>query len=258
MTDHAWTARRSVFILEDDLEVARIIRTILEEFGFYTESYARSADLYAALKQRLPDLCIIDLMLPDADGMDVVRTLADRHDFGMLILTCRSYLEDRVLGLELGADDYVLKPFDPRELVARVRSILRRCSPALRQGRAEAKCARFAGWSFHAGDNRLSGPQGRHWVLSTAEARLLQIFLDHPRRILAREQLCGARDLSPFDRSVDVRVSRLRRKLEVDPERPRIIKTVYGAGYLLAAEVEWDVSASAAPPAEPDAAPEDQ
>ncbi|MBL8483375.1 MAG: response regulator transcription factor [Rhodocyclaceae bacterium] len=248
MQDFAWTAKRRVFILEDDAEVARIIVTILDEFGFDTEWFARSSELNAALQRRAPDLCIIDLMLPDADGMDVVRSLAERHHFGLLILTCRSYLEDRVLGLELGADDYVLKPFDPRELVARVRSILRRCAPVQQQSGAATRCAHFCGWVFEPGANRLGGPAGQEWALSAAEARLLQIFLEHPRRILTREQLCGVRDLSPFDRGVDVRVSRLRRKLEADPERPRLIKTVYGAGYLLAAEVEWLNQPAAAAP----------
>lgn len=226
-----------LYIVEDEPDVARTVATILRDFGFETRLCRTAAELRQQMRQRVPDLCILDLGLPDADGMALMQEIQDRHDCGLLILTGRAWVGDRVMGLELGADDYVTKPFEPRELVARVRSILRR-----RGQPAEARrptCATFAGWSFHPGTNTLRGEDGREWVLSTGEARLLATFLHRPNRILAREQLCGDPDLSPLDRSIDVRISRLRRKLEDDPQNPKLIKTVYGAGYLFACAVVW-------------------
>jgi DNA-binding response OmpR family regulator len=147
-----------------------------------------------------------------------------------------------VLGLELGADDYIVKPFEPRELVARVRSILRRyqrAAPA-EAGSGEQTVARFAGWAFDSGRHALIAPDGREVGLSAAEAGLLTTLLRRPNKILSREQLLGERDVDPFDRSIDVRISRLRRKLDDDPQNPKLIKTVYGAGYLFSAQVGWE------------------
>ena len=231
-----------IFIVEDNPEVARLLNTVLRDFGFDTDVCRNAAELRQQLRVGKPDLCIIDLGLPDADGMDLVQELQRRHDCGLLILTGRAYLGDRVMGLELGADDYVTKPFEPRELVARVRSILRRRSggsghmPLDERRPAEAH---FSGWIFHPDTNTLRGSDQQEWTLSSGEAKLLCTFLQRPNRILAREQICGDPDLSPLDRSIDVRISRLRRKLESDPQHPTLIKTVYGAGYLFAAAVSW-------------------
>jgi DNA-binding response OmpR family regulator len=141
------------------------------------------------------------------------------------------------MGLELGADDYVLKPFEPRELVARVRSILRRRETA--QDSDSRQIAEFSGWRYNTGNNTLIAPNGEEQLLSTAEADLLRAFVSSPNRILQREQLMGSRDVSPTDRSIDVRISRLRRKLEPEADSPAFIKTVYGAGYLFLATVSW-------------------
>ena len=150
-------------------------------------------------------------------------------------------LTDRVLGLELGADDYLVKPFEPRELVARVRSILRRYQKAAAVDNSAAhSTVHFADWHFDIGRLNLVCDDGREVSLSAAEAALLQTLLKRPNKILTREQLIGERELDPFDRSIDVRISRLRRKLEDNPQDPKIIKTVYGAGYLLCATVTWD------------------
>jgi DNA-binding response OmpR family regulator len=158
----------------------------------------------------------------------------------VLILTGRNDVTDRVLGLELGADDYIVKPFEPRELVARVRSILRRYQRAASTDTTgERSTARFAGWTFDANRHALTAPDDREVSLSAAEAGLLATLLRRPNKILSREQLLGERDVDPFDRSIDVRISRLRRKLDDDPQNPRMIKTVYGAGYLFSAQVEW-------------------
>jgi DNA-binding response OmpR family regulator len=234
-------APRCIYVLEDEPAICRLVTLTLSEFGFDAVECHNATALRRLLQTRVPDLCIVDLGLPDADGMDVVRELQAYPGCGVLVLTGRGYLSDRVMGLELGADDYVTKPFEPRELVARVRSILRRHdkNPAAVGQKAQAQVAEFEGWHFHVDSNTLRAPDHSEWVLSAGEARMLAQFLLRPNRILDREQLCGDRDLSPLDRGVDVRISRLRRKLELDPQNPKMIRTVYGAGYLFAAEVRW-------------------
>jgi DNA-binding response OmpR family regulator len=229
----------SIYVLDDDADICRLVCATLQEFGFKTTACHNAAALRRLLLERVPDLCIVDLGLPDADGMDVVRELQARYSSGVMVLTGRGYLSDRVMGLELGADDYVVKPFEPRELVARVRSILRRNDKKSSAAPAPSQIAEFGGWQFLVDCNRLRSPSGQDWMLSAGESRMLLQFLQRPNRILDREQLCGDRDLSPMDRGVDVRISRLRRKLESDPQHPKTIRTVYGAGYLMATEVRW-------------------
>ena len=231
---------RCIYVLDDDTDICRLVCTTLREFGFEALECHTAAALRRLLLLREPELCIVDLGLPDADGMDVVRELQARYACGVMVLTGRGYLSDRVMGLELGADDYVVKPFEPRELVARVRSILRRRADTRSTPTpTRSQRADFGGWRFLADSNLLTSPGGQEWTLSAGEARMLLLFLQRPNRILDREQLCGDRDLSALDRGVDVRVSRLRRKLESDPQSPKTIRTVYGAGYLLAADVKW-------------------
>lgn len=231
---------RCIYVLDDDADICRLVCVTLREFGFEATECHTAAALRRLLLVRVPDLCIVDLGLPDADGMDVVRDLQARFVCGVIVLTGRGYLSDRVMGLELGADDYVVKPFEPREMVARVRSVLRRHDKSRSaQIPARSQHAEFGGWRFRADSNFLESPGGQEWTLSAGEARMLLQFLQSPNRILTREQLCGDRDLSALDRGVDVRVSRLRRKLESDPQSPKTIRTVYGAGYLLTTEVRW-------------------
>ncbi len=231
---------RCIYVLDDDVDICRLVCATLREFGFEASECHTAAALQRLLLVRVPDLCIVDLGLPDADGMDVVRDLQARFVCGVIVLTGRGYLSDRVMGLELGADDYVVKPFEPRELVARARSVLRRQDKSRSsQMQVRSQHAEFGGWRFRVDSNLLVSPGGQEWTLSAGEARMLLLFLQRPNRILAREQLCGDRDLSALDRGVDVRVSRLRRKLESDPQSPKTIRTVYGAGYLLATEVRW-------------------
>lgn len=230
----------AIYLVEDEAEIARIVTRVLADFGYPAEWFRTGADLMRRVKAAPPELCIVDLGLPDMDGMDLVRQLRGDYACGVLILTGRGYTADRVMGLELGADDYIVKPFEPRELIARIRSILRRCERHTENTPAAARSvAEFSGWRFDAGNNALHAPNAEEFSLSTAEAQLLQIFLERPNRILTREQLLGERDISPFDRSIDVRISRLRRKIEADPHNPKIIKTVYGAGYLFSTTVTW-------------------
>ncbi|MEY2631673.1 MAG: hypothetical protein RIR00_327 [Pseudomonadota bacterium] len=233
-------AGKRIFIVEDEAEVARLIRNVLVDFKFHAEIFRTGGDLLRQLRNEEPDLCIVDLGLPDMDGMDLVRELREKHDCGVLILTGRGYLSDRVMGLEIGADDYIVKPFEPRELVARVRSILRRCEMRPAGATVDRRHAHFSGWTFDPGNFTLIAPDGQETAISAAEAHMLMIFLNNPNRILQREQLLGERDNSPYDRAIDVRISRLRRKIEGDPNSPRLIKTVYGAGYLFSSTVRWE------------------
>ena len=230
---------KSIFVIEDDAEVARIVCRSLEQFGFQAEHLRTGRELRQRLRDVEPGLCIVDLQLPDVDGMELVRELQEKHGCGILILTGRHDVTDRVVGLEMGADDYVSKPFEPRELVARVRSILRRHA-GVAAGAKQHAVARFSGWTFDVNLFALTGPDGREVSLSAAEARLLKTLLENANRILTREQLLCDRALAPYDRSIDVRISRLRQKIEKDPRDPQLIKTVYGAGYLMSTAVAWD------------------
>lgn len=233
-------ARPLIYVVEDDVEVARTVCAVLKEHGYRTEQFRRGVDLLSRIKHAPAALCIVDLGLPDMDGLQVVKDLQAKHETAILILTGRRGTSDRVAGLEVGADDYVVKPFEPRELVARVRSILRRYERV--QGGESAipgAVARFAGWSFDPARNLLTAPDGTELTLSAAEARLLGRMLQAPNRILSRDYLLEVREATPYDRSIDVRISRLRHKLEADPNDPQIIKTVYGAGYIFCANVEW-------------------
>jgi two-component system, OmpR family, response regulator len=229
-----------IFVLEDEQAIAELICTSLAEYGFRPQHCRTGQELLAQAARNTPELCIIDLGLPDMDGMEVIRQLQDGSPCAVLILTGRNELSDRVLGLELGADDYLVKPFEPRELIARVRSILRRYQrSAASNSDTELSIAEFAGWRFDSHRHSLTASDGSEQSLSAAEASLLTSLLRRPNKILSREQLLGERDVDPFDRSIDVRISRLRRKLSDDPHNPRLIKTVYGAGYLFATQVAW-------------------
>ncbi|MEQ6290320.1 response regulator transcription factor [Vogesella sp. GCM10023246] len=237
----ATEADKLIFLVEDDLAVARLIGNVLRDYHFRCEVFHSGSELQRRLRQQVPDLVIVDLGLPDMDGMALVREVRALRRCGVVILTGRGHVGDRVMGLESGADDYIMKPFEPRELVARVRSILRRCdggqeAPASAGGRV----ASFAGWRYEVDSYTLIAPDGSEKALSAGEGQMLQRFLERPNRVLPREQLLGQDDMSPYDRSIDVRISRLRRKLEDDSYSPRMIKTVYGAGYLFLSAVSWE------------------
>lgn len=237
----AWNrSRHLIYLVEDDEDVARVVMRVLQEFEFLVEWFRDGSSVQRKLKTEHPDLCILDLGLPDMDGTALIRQLVGQGTCGVLVLTGRGHPFDRVMGLELGSDDYVVKPFEPRELVARVRSILRRSAPGGRTGtQATRRFASFLGWTLDCAANTLTSPDGIAHMLSTAETQVLREFVERPHQILTREQLLGQRDLSPLDRSIDVRISRIRRKIEADPQNPKVIKTVYGAGYLFAANVTW-------------------
>lgn len=231
----------SIWVIEDEDAISRLVVMALHDFGFATQTFRNGASVLRRLHTERPDLCIVDLGLPDMDGIELVRQISTQCSAGVLILTGRGHTVDRVMGLELGGDDYMTKPFEPRELVARVRSILRRrATPGTVLGPGTARRhASFLGWTLDCAANILHAADGSEHLLGTAETQVLRTFVERPHQILTREQLVGQRDLSPTDRSIDVRISRLRRKLELDPQNPKIIKTVYGAGYVFSAAVTW-------------------
>lgn len=228
-----------IYILEDEPEIARIILRELEGHGLKAQHFRNLAGFRREIARHRPALCLVDLTLPDGDGIDVVSDILRRDAIPTIIVTGRDTVHDRVIGLELGADDYILKPFDPRELVARVRALLRRADgnrPAARK-----QVARFAGMSVEFASCELVDAGGDTHQLSFAETRLLQAFIEGAGRVLSRAQLLdidGQGDLDPEDRSIDARISRLRRKLGDDPKSPKLIRTVYGAGYIFSAAVE--------------------
>ena len=225
-----------IAILDDEPEIRRLLASVLQDAGFRTQGFARATEFEAALRRITPDACLIDLGLPDRDGLALVHRLATESGAAIIIVSGRAQVQDRVTGLELGADDYIIKPFEPAELVARIRARLRR--PAVVQGCGAAK-ARFAGWTADFDRYMLTAPDGAQTPLSHAEAEVLRLFTDHPRRLITRAQMLetlGGAAGDSFDRAMDVRISRLRNKLCEDPKNPRLIKTIYGAGYIFLAE----------------------
>jgi two-component system OmpR family response regulator len=198
------------------------------------------AELRRALELAPPDLVVLDVMLPGEDGLSLCRDLRARSTLPVIMLTARREEIDRIIGIEMGADDYLGKPFNPRELLARIKSVLRRAR-ALPASRGDAKRLRFAGWTLECSARHLVDPQGVIVPLSGVQFRLLAAFLNHPDRVLDRDRLVDltlGREATPFDRSIDVQVSRLRQLLHDNGREPRIIKTVRNGGYVLAAAVE--------------------
>jgi DNA-binding response OmpR family regulator len=235
------TPGRLVYVVEDQDEIGRLVCATLDQHGFRSEHFRTGTNFLQGLRRKAPAISVIDLGLPDLDGMHLVRQVQTLSDSAILILTGRQGVDDRILALELGADDYMVKPFEPREVVARVNTILRRLergSEPKKGAPPSARSARFGGFTFEESCNRLTGPEGRQVELSVAEARLLGTLLRQPNRILDRAALLGDSDREPLDRSIDARISRLRRKLHAD-DAPELIKTVYGAGYMLVAKVDW-------------------
>jgi two-component system, OmpR family, response regulator len=233
-----------IYILEDEREMARIMQRALEGLGFKTQNFRLRSDFEKAVEKSRPDLCLIDLSLPDGDGLSVISDSLKRHGIPAIIVTGRGDSTDKIVGLELGADDYIVKPFEPREMVARVRAVLRRgqTQASAKPQSHSPRIAGFDGWVADFSSCTLSDPDGNTENLSSAEAALLETFLSSSGRVLSRSKLLDISspdDLDPYDRSIDARISRLRRKLGDDPKSPKMIRTVYGAGYVFVAKVQW-------------------
>jgi len=207
--------------------------------GFGVTRAASAADARTRLRDETPDLALLDIMMPGEDGLSLCRHLTEARAIPTIFLTAKGEATDRIVGLEIGADDYVVKPFEPRELVARIRSVLRRAArgPVDKQ---ENEDFLFDNWRLDPLKRRLIDPEGAVVPISSAEFRLLMAFLEHPRQVLDRDRLLDmvqGREAHLFDRAVDNQVSRLRRKIEVDSRNPQLIQTVWGGGYMLAADV---------------------
>lgn len=227
----------AIAILDDDPVIRDSLSRALTEAGMQVTAHARADAFEAAIRRAPPDVCLVDLGLPDRDGLAVVSRLALEGGAAIIIISGRGQVQDRITGLELGADDYVVKPFAPAEIVARVRARLRK-TPAPQGGSR----ARFNGWTVDFDGYTLSGPDGET-TFSQAEGAVLRLFLDRPRRLLTRAEMqdaLGGGASEAFDRAIDVRISRLRAKLGEDPRNPQLIKTIYGAGYLFLGDVSWD------------------
>ena len=227
-----------VTILDDEPEIRAILTDALHEAGFRTMAFARATEFEAALSRTTPDVCLVDLGLPDRDGLGLVHRLALEQGASVIIVSGRSQVQDRVTGLELGADDYIIKPFDPSEVVARVRARLRKDQGPAPRG----ETARFQGWTAHFDRYLLEDETGAETAFSHAEGEVLRLFLESPRRLITRAQMqesLGGAAGESFDRAMDVRISRLRQKLREDPKNPALIKTIYGAGYIFLGEVQW-------------------
>jgi len=231
-----------ILVVDDDAETRSLLQQYLQRQGYRVTSAADGKALRGALLTGRPDLIVLDLMLPGEDGLQLCRDLRTRSNLPVIMLTARGEETDRIVGLEMGADDYLAKPFNPRELLARIKSVLRRARALPENLEPDAvKSYRFAGWTLDPDTRNLTAPDGVVVPLSGTEFKLLRVFLAHPNRVLSRDQLIElmiSREAGPFDRALDVQVSRLRQRLREDAREPRIIKTVRGEGYVLAAKVE--------------------
>jgi two-component system OmpR family response regulator len=230
-----------IAVVDDHRDIRDLVGKYLAQHG-YRISLAESSNAFRRMLERSAvDLVVLDVMMPGEDGLSLCRHLRSTTSLPIILLTAMSEETDRIVGLEMGADDYVSKPFNPRELLARIKAVLRRVhSLPPQRGRLSAKSVRFDRWTLDAGRRELSGPDGVAVPLSTAEFRLLSVLLEHPGLVLSRDQLLDltvGRSADPFDRSIDNQVSRLRKKIELDPKSPKVIKTHWGGGYSLAAEI---------------------
>jgi len=236
----AMNAQPLILVVDDDREIRSLLSEYLAANGFRTMEAADGAAMWKALDAARVDLIVLDLMMPGEDGLQLCRTLRAKSNLPVIMLTARGQPIDRIVGLEMGADDYLAKPFSPRELLSRIRALLRRSLMAANLAPAAATRMRFAGWTLDLTARHLVNAQGVIVVLSGAEFRLLKVFLEHPKRVLSRDQLLNltqGRDADPFERSIDLQVSRVRQKLDEDARDPQLIKTVRNEGYVLSAEV---------------------
>jgi len=228
-----------ILVVDDDREIRDLLNRFLVKHGLRVSTARDGVEMSRILDGAAIDLVVLDLMLPGEDGLSLCRKLRQTTNLPVIMLTAMGEDTDRIVGLEMGADDYLPKPFNPRELLARVKAVLRRVQ-SLPAASPKGDTAKFDGWTLDLGSRRLTSPQGEEVELSTGEYDLLLAFATHPRRVLSRDQLLDlarGRTAAPFDRSVDIQVMRLRRKIEADPKEPRLIKTVRGGGYMFAAEV---------------------
>jgi two-component system, OmpR family, response regulator len=229
-----------VLIVEDARDIREPLARYLREHGYRATTAADAQAARKLMRGAAIDIIVLDIMMPGEDGLSLCRHIRESSQTPVILLTARGEEVDRIIGLEMGADDYIPKPFSPRELIARIAAVLRR-TQALppRQKPPEAERIKFGDWTLDTGQRELIGPDGMASPLSSGEFRLLSALLERPRIALSRNQLLDltkGRDAELFDRSIDNHVSRLRKKIEPDPKNPRYIKTVWGGGYMFAVD----------------------
>jgi len=231
-----------VLVVDDDAEIRKLLGEYLERNGFRVSLATDGAEMRRVLDRSRPDIVVLDLMLPGDSGLTLCRDLRVDSSLPVIMLTARAEEVDRIVGLEMGADDYLAKPFSPRELLARIKVILRRTRslpPNLQP--QDDPLLHFAGWTLDTSRRELLSAAGDATAISGVEYKLLRVFLAHPNRVLSRDQLLDltqGREADPLDRSIDVQVSRLRQRLGDDPRSPALIKTVRGEGYVLSVPVD--------------------
>ncbi len=232
-----------ILIVDDNREIRELLAKYLAKNGMRVSQAANAADGRRAVKDKAIDLIVLDIMMPGEDGLSLCRHIRETTDKPVIFLSAMAEDTDRIVGLEIGADDYLTKPFNPRELLARIKAVTRRSNnlPQAEASLAGAVQIRFDRWLFNPERREIRSDDGTLLNLSTGEFRLLAVLLNHPGVVMTRDRLLDltrGRDAAPYDRSMDNQVSRLRKKLERDPKNPEIIKTVWGGGYVLSCPVE--------------------
>jgi len=231
-------ASAEILVVDDELDLRETVAEYLARHGFHVRIAMDGEAMAARLQEKSADLVLLDINMPGEDGLTLARRLREHSDVCIMMLTAAGEIVDRVVGLEMGADDYIAKPFDLRELLARVRTVLRRRADADArsvQPESPPDTLRFGRWLLDLDAHKLMGGDGEELRLTSMEFDLLHAFARHPNKVLSRNQLLDLahrRDWEPFDRSIDIRVARLRKKIERDPAKPQIIKTIPGAGYM--------------------------
>lgn len=230
-----------ILVVDDARDIRDPLGQYLRRHGFRATLAADAAEARRMIDEHALHLVVLDVMMPGEDGLSLCRSLVARGGPPVILLTAMADETDRIVGLELGADDYLVKPFNPRELLARIRAVLRRAPPAAAEVPSGER--HFAGWRFDPAARSLRHEDGRSAELTSGEARLLAVFLEHPRSVLSRARLLdltAGREAKAYDRAIDNQISRIRRKIETDPRHPALLVTDWGGGYALAAEVSED------------------
>jgi len=233
------SAPNRLLLVDDEAALREPLAEYLSRQGFEVSEAQSAAQARTLLRDTTPDLVLLDIMMPGEDGLSLCRHLVEARNIPVILLTAKGEATDRIVGLEIGADDYVVKPFEPRELVARIRSVLRRAGRSAPPP-VENELVQFEGWTLDPLKRKLTDPENAVVTISSAEFRLLMAFLENPRQVLDRDLLLDkvqGREAHLFDRAVDNQVSRLRRKIEADSRNPQLIQTVWGGGYMFAADV---------------------
>jgi len=231
-----------VLVVDDDRTIREMLSEYLTSEGYRVALAEDGTAMRREIEQAAPDLVLLDLKLPREDGLSLARYLRERYDVGIIMVTGAGGVVDRIVGLEVGADDYVAKPFDPRELLARIKSVMRRMQarPATAEKSESRPTVPFGSCRLDLASHQLFGPDGAEIPITTMEFDLLKVFAENPGKALSRDRiltLTKNREWDPYDRSIDIRVARLRRKVEADPDNPQVIRTVRGVGYMFVSGV---------------------